>query len=58
MATLNKVMSDWSTDSTIRKHGAFRPAAMVVKFGFAVTNRRKNAQTGQWETTRTDVHRL
>jgi single-strand DNA-binding protein len=27
----------------------FSSGGMVAKFGFAVTNRRKNSQTGQWE---------
>jgi single-strand DNA-binding protein len=48
MANLNKVIliGRLTRDPETR---SFPSGGMVAKFGFAVTNRRKNAQTGQWE---------
>ncbi len=48
MANLNKVMliGRLTRDPEIR---AFSNGGKVAKFGFAVNNRRKNSQTGQWE---------
>jgi single-strand DNA-binding protein len=48
MANLNKVMliGRLTRDPESR---SFANGGKVVKFGFAVNNRRKNAQTGQWE---------
>ncbi|MFO0847028.1 MAG: single-stranded DNA-binding protein [Gemmataceae bacterium] len=48
MANFNKVMliGRLTRDPETR---AFSNGGMVAKFGFAVTNRRKNSQTGQWE---------
>ncbi|QEL15271.1 single-stranded DNA-binding protein [Limnoglobus roseus] len=48
MANFNKVMliGRLTRDPETR---AFQNGGMVAKFGFAVTNRKKNAQTGQWE---------
>lgn len=48
MANLNKVIliGRLTRDPETR---AFASGGMVAKFGFAVTNRRKNTQTGQWE---------
>lgn len=48
MANLNKVIliGRLTRDPETR---AFPSGGMVAKFGFAVTNRRKNGQTGQWE---------
>ena len=48
MANLNKVIliGRLTRDPETR---AFQGGGMVAKFGFAVTNRKKNAQTGQWE---------
>ena len=48
MANFNKVMliGRLTRDPETR---AFASGGMVAKIGFAVTNRRKNAQTGQWE---------
>jgi len=48
MANLNKVMLiGWLTRDPEAK--AFEGGGKVVKFGFAVNNRKKNNQTGQWE---------
>jgi single-strand DNA-binding protein len=48
MANLNKVMliGRLTRDPEIR---TFPSGGKVAKFGFAVNNRRKNSQTGQWE---------
>src|SRR5262249_15285719 len=48
MANLNKVMliGRLTRDPEVR---AFPNGGKVAAFGFAVNNRRKNAQTGQWE---------
>lgn len=48
MASLNKVMfiGRLTRDPECR---TFQNGGKVCKFGFAVTNRRKNTQTGQWE---------
>jgi single-strand DNA-binding protein len=48
MANLNKVMliGRLTRDPETR---VFTNGGKVAKFGFAVNNRRKNAQTGQWE---------
>jgi single-strand DNA-binding protein len=48
MANLNKVMliGRLTRDPEIR---VFANGGKVAKFGFAVNNRRKNSQTGQWE---------
>lgn len=48
MANLNKVIliGRLTRDPETR---TFTNGGMVSKFGFAVTNRRKNTQTGQWE---------
>jgi len=48
MANFNKVIlvGRFTRDPETR---AFSNGGMVAKFGFAVTNRRKNAQSGQWE---------
>jgi single-strand DNA-binding protein len=48
MANLNKVMliGRLTRDPEVRTFGN---GGKVAKFGFAVNNRRKNQQTGQWE---------
>ena len=48
MANFNKVIliGRLTRDPETR---AFATGGMVANFGFAVTNRRKNTQTGQWE---------
>ena len=48
MANLNKVMliGRLTRDPEVR---VFANGGKVAKFGFAVNNRRKNQQTGQWE---------
>src|SRR5689334_16677295 len=48
MANLNKVMliGRLTRDPEFR---TFSNGGKVAKFGFAVTNRRKNSQTGEWE---------
>src|SRR5437879_2008845 len=48
MANLNKVMliGRLTRDPEVR---TFANGGKVAKFGFAVNNRRKNMQTGQWE---------
>jgi single-strand DNA-binding protein len=48
VANLNKVIliGRLTRDPETR---SFPSGGMVTKFGFAVTNRRKNGQTGQWE---------
>jgi single-strand DNA-binding protein len=48
MANLNKVMliGRLTRDPEVR---TFTTGGKVAKFGFAVSNRRKNQQTGQWE---------
>lgn len=48
MANLNKVMliGRLTRDPEVR---TFASGGKVAKFGFAVNNRRKNPQTGQWE---------
>jgi single-strand DNA-binding protein len=48
MANLNKVMliGRLTRDPEVR---SFANGGKVAKFGFAVNNRRKNQQTGQWE---------
>lgn len=48
MANLNKVIliGRLTRDPEVR---AFGNGGKVAKFGFAVTNRRKNSQTNQWE---------
>lgn len=48
MANLNKVMliGNLTRDPEVR---TFSNGGKVAKFGFAVSNRRKNSQTGQWE---------
>src|SRR5688572_8889982 len=48
MANLNKVMliGRLTRDPETRM---FANGGKVAKFGFAVNNRRKNSQTGQWE---------
>jgi single-strand DNA-binding protein len=48
MANLNKVMliGRLTRDAEVR---TFSNGGKVAKFGFAVNNRKKNQQTGQWE---------
>lgn len=48
MANLNRVMliGRLTRDPEVR---AFNNGGKVAKFGFAVNNRKRNAQTGQWE---------
>jgi len=48
MANLNKVMliGNLTRDPEVR---TFANGGKVAKFGFAVNNRKKNTQTGQWE---------
>ena len=48
MANLNKVMliGRLTRDPEVR---TFSNGGKVAKFGFAVSNRKKNSQTGQWE---------
>src|SRR5579871_2320022 len=48
MANVNKVIliGRLTRDPEVR---TFSTGGKVAKFGFAVTNRKKNAQTGQWE---------
>jgi single-strand DNA-binding protein len=48
MANVNKVMfiGRLTRDPEMR---SFSNGGKVAKFGFAVTNRKKNSQTGQWE---------
>lgn len=48
MANLNKVMliGRLTRDPEVR---TFQNGGKVAKFGFAVNNRKKNMQTGQWE---------
>src|ERR1700722_17490360 len=48
MANLNKVMliGRLTRDPEVR---AFSNGGKVAKFGFAVNNRKKDSQTGQWE---------
>ena len=48
MANLNKVMliGRLTRDPEVR---TFSNGGKVAKFGFAVNNRKKNQQTGQWE---------
>lgn len=48
MANLNKVMliGRLTRDPEVR---AFASGGKVAKFGFAVNNRRRNSQTGEWE---------
>ena len=48
MANLNKVMliGRLTRDPEVR---TFAPNGKVANFGFAVNNRKKNPQTGQWE---------
>lgn len=48
MANLNKVLliGRLTRDPEVR---TFSNGGKVAKFGFAVNNRRKNSQTGQWE---------
>src|SRR5438093_7718871 len=48
MANLNKVMliGRLTRDPEVRM---FANGGKVAKFGFAVNNRKKNSQTGQWE---------
>jgi single-strand DNA-binding protein len=48
MANLNKVflIGNLTRDPEVR---VFANGGKVAKFGFAVNNRRKNQQTGQWE---------
>ena len=48
MANLNKVMliGRLTRDPEMR---TFANGGKVAKFGFAVNNRKKNQQTGQWE---------
>ena len=48
MANFNKVVLIGRLTRDVETR-AFSSGGMVAKFGFAVTNRRKNAQTGQWE---------
>lgn len=48
MANLNKIMliGRLTRDPELR---SFSTGGRVAKFGFAVNNRKKNAQTGEWE---------
>ena len=48
MANLNKVILIGRLTRDVETR-SFPSGGMVAKFGFAVTNRKKNAQTGQWE---------
>jgi single-strand DNA-binding protein len=48
MANLNKVILIGRLTRDVETRN-FPSGGMVSKFGFAVTNRKKNAQTGQWE---------
>ena len=48
MANLNKVILIGRLTRDVETR-SFPSGGMVSKFGFAVTNRRKNTQTGQWE---------
>jgi single-strand DNA-binding protein len=48
MANMNKVILIGRLTRDVETR-AFSNGGMVAKFGFAVTNRKKNTQTGQWE---------
>src|SRR5438067_8690818 len=48
MANLNKVILIGRLTRDVETR-SFPNGGLVAKFGFAVTNRRKNAQSGQWE---------
>ncbi len=48
MANMNKVIFIGRLTRDVETR-AFQNGGLVAKFGFAVTNRRKNAQSGQWE---------
>lgn len=48
MANFNKVILVGRLTRDVETR-SFPSGGMVAKFGFAVTNRRKNAQNGQWE---------
>src|SRR5262245_38244033 len=48
MANLNKVILIGRLTRDVETRN-FPSGGMVSKFGFAVTNRKKNTQTGQWE---------
>ena len=48
MAVYNKVILVGRLTRDVETR-AFANGGMVAKFGFAVTNRSKNSQTGQWE---------
>ncbi|VTR91222.1 single-stranded dna-binding protein : Single-stranded DNA-binding protein OS=Phycisphaera mikurensis (strain NBRC 102666 / KCTC 22515 / FYK2301M01) GN=ssb PE=4 SV=1: SSB [Gemmata massiliana] len=48
MANLNKVILIGRLTGD-PKSTPFKTGGMVAKFGFAVTNRKKNSQSGQWE---------
>jgi single-strand DNA-binding protein len=48
MANMNKVILIGRLTRDVETR-AFNTGGMVAKFGFAVTNRKKNSQTGQWE---------
>ena len=48
MANMNKVILIGRLTRDVETR-AFQNGGLVAKFGFAVTNRKKNAQTGQWE---------
>ena len=48
MANLNKVILIGRLTRDVETR-SFPSGGMVAKFGFAVTNRKKNSQTGQWE---------
>jgi single-strand DNA-binding protein len=48
MANLNKVILIGRLTRDVETR-SFPSGGMVSKFGFAVTNRKKNSQTGQWE---------
>src|SRR4051794_5642813 len=48
MAAFNKVVLVGRLTRDVETR-SFGNGGMVAKFGFAVTNRKKNAQTGNWE---------
>ena len=48
MATVNKVILIGRLTREPESR-SFANGGKVVKFGFAVTNKKKNQQTGQWE---------
>jgi len=49
MANLNKVMLIGRLTRDPEQPRTFASGGKVINFGFAVNNRRKNSQTGEWE---------